>query len=96
MTSLERFYEIIKKPLITEKATDDSSANNSYHFRVPTNANKVEIRQAVEKLFDVRVLNINTMRIKGKWRRRGHTTGLTQEWKKAMITLAEGQTIDIL
>ena len=96
MTTLDRSYQIIKKPVITEKATGDSAIRNAYHFRVPLDANKVEIRQAVERLFDVRVKSVNTLRTKGKYRRRGYSIGRTQSWKKAMVTLAEGQTIDIL
>jgi len=55
---------------------------------------KIEIRKAVEKLFEVKVVAVNTLRMRGKWRRRGYTTGTTKPWKKAMITLAEGHTID--
>ena len=96
MTDLDRCYQIIKKPVITEKATDDGGARNAYHFRVPVDANKVEIRHAVEKLFDVKVTGVNTLVVGGKWRRRGYTRGRTPRWKKAMVTLTEGQTIDIL
>ena len=96
MSSLDRSYQVIKKPVITEKATDDTTKRNAYHFRVPRDANKVEIRQAVERLFEVKVLNVNTLNVKPKWRRRGYTTGQTQQWKKAMVTLQDGQTIDVL
>ena len=96
MTDLDRCYQIIKKPVITEKATTDSAIRNAYHFRVPQNANKVEIRQAVERLFDVKVTSVNTLNVSGKFRRRGYSVGRTQSWKKAMVTLAEGQTIDVL
>lgn len=96
MTSLDRFYQIIKKPVITEKATDDSGKRNAYHFRVPLNANKVEIRQAVESLFEVKVTSVNTLNVPTKSRRRGWRKGHTQAWKKAMVTLQEGQTIEVL
>ncbi len=96
MTALDRYYHIIKKPIITEKASDDTGERNAYHFRVPVDANKVEIRLAVERLFDVRVEGVNTLRVKGKWRRRGYSFGKTPAWKKAMVTLAEGQTIEVL
>ncbi|MEM7309506.1 MAG: 50S ribosomal protein L23 [Planctomycetota bacterium] len=96
MTSLDRCYQLIQKPVITEKATGDTAVRNAYHFRVPMDANKVEIRQAVERLFEVRVRSVNTLRVRGKARRRGYSIGRTQSWKKAMVTLAEGQTIDIL
>ena len=96
MTSLDRMYRLIEKPVITEKATDDTATRNAYHFRVPLGANKVEIRQAVEKLFDVRVTAVNTATVRGKYRRRGWTAGQTQAWKRAMVTLREGDTIEIL
>lgn len=96
MTTLDRSYRIIKKPVITEKASDATVVRNAYTFRVPVDANKVEIRQAVEKLFDVKVLSVNTLRVKGKWRIRGRSIGRTQPWKKAMVELAEGNTIDVL
>ena len=96
MNALDRYRHIIKKPLITEHATDDMASRNAYHFRVPVDANKVEIRNAVEALFEVKVLSVNTLHAPRKWRRRGRTMGQTRQWKKAMVTLAEGQTIEIL
>ena len=96
MTELDRYYQIIKKPVISEKATNDSAERNAYHFRVPADANKIEIRRAVERLFDVKVINVNTLRVKGKWRRRGYTSGQTQTWKKALVTLAEDNRIEVL
>lgn len=96
MTTLDRAYQIIKKPVITEKATDQTAARNAYTFRVPVDANKIEIRQAVEKLFDVHVTSVNTARVGGKYRRRGYTIGRTPDWKKAIVTLREGEMIDVL
>ena len=96
MTTLDRYHRIIKKPLITEKATDDASVRNAYHFHVLREANKVEIRQAVERLFDVKVLSVNTARTKPKWRRRGYTQGETKTWKRAMVKLREGDTIEFM
>ena len=96
MSTIDRFYQVLQKPVITEKATDDSAKRNAYTFRVPQDANKVEIRQAVEKLFEVKVAKVNTLRVAGKWRRRGWIGGRTQAWKKAMVVLAEGQTIDVI
>lgn len=94
--ALDRFYHIIKQPHVTEKATTDSLNRNAYHFRVPKDANKVEIRTAIERLFEVKVTSVNTLRVSGKVRRRGHTKGQKADWKKAMVTLAEGNTIDVL
>ena len=96
MTSMDRLYNIIKKPVVTEKASDQSAIRNAYTFRVPVDANKIEIRQAVEKLFDVQVMSVNTLRVKGKARRRGWRAGRTPDWKKAMVVLSEGDTIDVL
>ena len=95
-TALDRFYRVIQKPIISEKATDDTAVRNAYHFRVPIDANKVEIRQAVEKLFNVKVRSVNTARTHTKVRRRGHSVGNTPMYKRAMVTLAAGNTIEIL
>jgi large subunit ribosomal protein L23 len=96
VSSLDRYYRIIKKPVITEKATDDTARRNAYHFRVPLDANKVEVRHAVESLFKVKVLSVNTSHSHAKMRRRGYAAGETQLYKRAMVTLREGDTIDIL
>lgn len=96
MSHMDRMYRVIKKPVITEKATNDNIARNAYHFSVPVDANKVEIRQAVETLFDVKVTGVNTLRMNGKERRRGWRAGRTAEWKKAMVTLAEGYNIEMI
>jgi large subunit ribosomal protein L23 len=96
MTDLDRLYRIIQRPVITEKGTDDTAERNAYHFRVPVDANKVEIRQAVERLFDVTVLSVNTLRMPTKVRRRGYIAGTTPQWKKAMVKLKEGDTIELL
>ena len=96
MATIDRMYQVIKKPVITEKATNDQIDRNAYHFRVPTAANKVEIRQAIETLFDVKVSAVNTLNVNGKVRRRGWRAGRTPDWKKAMVTLKEGYTIDLI
>jgi large subunit ribosomal protein L23 len=96
MSSQDRYRHILQKPVITEKATDDTERRNAYHFQVPVDANKVEIRRAVESVFGVKVLAVNTSRAKTKMRRRGYTAGETKPWKRAMVTLREGDTIEIL
>lgn len=96
MSSKDRFYSIIKSPVVTEKGTDDTARRNAYHFKVPTDANKIEIRQAIENLFGVHVSSVNTLRVRGKSRRRGWVAGSRPDWKKAMVTLREGDVIDIL
>jgi large subunit ribosomal protein L23 len=96
VTSLDRLYHIIKRPLITEKGTDDTAERNAYHFRVPVDANKIEIRQAVERIFKVKVKSVNTLRAPQKVRRRGYVAGTTPQWKKAMVKLKEGEQIELL
>ena len=93
MTSLDKSYRLIKKPLISEKSYSES--HNLYSFRVPLTANKIEIRQAIEQIFEVKVKRVNTLRTKSKWKIRGRTIGRTQQWKKAMVTLHEGSKIEI-
>lgn len=95
MTALDQLYRIIAKPHVTEKASDDTARRNAYTFRVPVDANKVEIRQAIERIFEVKVDAVNTLRVRGKSRRRGWVAGKKSDWKKAMVTLAEGNTIDV-
>ena len=68
-------HDVIRRPVITEKATNDQIERNAYTFRVPVDANKVEIRQTVEQLFDVKVCAVNTLRVTGKSRRRGWRAG---------------------
>ena len=90
----ERIYELIRSPIITEKATLLSEFNQ-VTFRVPVDSSKPEIKAAVEDLFKVKVTAVNTLRQKGKVKRfRGHL-GMRVEIKKAIVTLAEGNSIDI-
>ena len=78
--------DIIIAPVITEKSNDELQAGK-YTFRVNKKATKIDIKMAVEKLFEVKVLNVNTMSVKGKEVRRGKTTGKTSDWKKAIVTI---------
>lgn len=81
--------DVIKRPLVTEKTTA-MMAENKYSFAVDINANKIQIRKAVEELFDVKVKSVNTMRVKGKPKRLGVHRGYRPNWKKAIVTLEEG------
>ncbi len=92
--SRERTYELIRSPVITEKATLLSEFNQ-VTFRVPVDADKFEIKAAVEELFKVKVASVNTLRQKGKTKRFRGRVGRRAETKKAIVTLAEGQSIDI-
>jgi large subunit ribosomal protein L23 len=87
-------HEIIKRPLVTEKSTLARETDNMVSFAVAPDANKVEIQRAVETLFDVKVLRVRTMRMPRKLRRMGKTAGYRAEWKKAIVQLAEGQSIE--
>jgi large subunit ribosomal protein L23 len=84
---------IIKKPLITEKGTA-LMEENKYLFKVDKKANKSEIKKAVETLFKVKVLEVNTMTVPGKAKRVGRYLGHTSDWKKAIVKLAEGNRIE--
>jgi large subunit ribosomal protein L23 len=80
--------DIILKPVITERSMDDLQAGK-YTFKVATDANKTEIKKAVETLFDVKVAKVNTLNVNGKAKRVGRYAGKTSDWKKAIVTLTE-------
>lgn len=86
--------DIIKSPMVTEKSTLNSTLNK-YTFEVDPTANKIEIRKAIENIFKVKVLSVNTIKIPSKKRRMGKYVGATQESKKAVVTLKEGQKIQL-
>ena len=92
--SRERMYNIVRRPVITEKATRGSE-HNQVTFEVALDASKPEIRQAVENLFDVKVTSVNTLRMKGKKKRFKGRFGRRSDYKKAIVTLGEGQHIDV-
>jgi large subunit ribosomal protein L23 len=87
-------YHVISSPLITEKGTLVNEQGNQFLFRVRPEANKVEIRRAVETLFKVKVEKVHTLNYLGKKRRVGKSLGQRPGWKKAYVTLAQGQRID--
>ena len=89
-----RIYNIIRRPLVTEKSTLGSE-NNQVSFEVSKDASKPEIKTAVETLFDVKVTNVNTLVQKGKTKRTKGIKGFRKDTKKAIISLEEGQTIDV-
>lgn len=82
--------DIIIKPIITERSMEGLQMGK-YTFMVAKNANKIEIANAVTELFGVKVAKVNTMNCKGKLKRMGRTAGYTPDWKKAIVTLAEGE-----
>lgn len=85
--------DIIIRPVISEKSYAQM-AEGKYTFRVALTANKVQIRQAIEKIFNVKVDRVATMRVLGKTKRMGRTQGKRSDWKKAIVTLKAGQTIE--
>lgn len=89
---------IILRPLVTEKSMRESAESNKYSFKVDPRANKIQIARAIEAIFNVRVTDVHTMNVLGKSRRRSYKyrVGKTAKWKKAIVTLAQGSSIDIL
>ncbi len=85
---------IIRRPLVTEKSTLQKEEGRQYVFEVDRNANKIEIRSAVERLFKVKVNHVRTMNVLGKIKRLGRRYGKRPDWKKAIVTLREGDRID--
>ncbi len=87
-------YEVLRRPIVTEKSTA-LAASGKYVFEVAFGANKPQIREAVEKAFDVHVRAVNVMRVRGKTKRRGRVTGRARDWKKAIVTLQPGDQIQL-
>ncbi|MCG8554928.1 MAG: 50S ribosomal protein L23 [Proteobacteria bacterium] len=88
---------IIKRPLVlTEKGNRLRETQNQYLFEVDRGANKIEIRSAVEALFNVKVKQVRTLNVRGKLRRMGRGYAKRRNWKKALVSLAEGESIDLL
>ena len=85
--------DILLRPMITEKTTE-LMAEGKYVFKVAKNANKIEIAKAVKEIFDVKVEKVNTVNVKGKKKRIGRTSGKRADYKKAIVKLAEGSTIE--
>ena len=87
-------YSVIKRPLITEKATRQKEMENKVSFVVAPDANKAEIKEAVERLFGVKVIKVNVMNVRGKPRRLGRIEGKRRDWKKAVVTLRPADKIE--
>jgi len=87
-------YDIIKRPLISEKTSIQKEAANQVSFEVDRRANRVEIKRAIEKIFNVRVSSVKTMQVKGKIKQRGRIVGKRKDWKKAVVKLSPGERID--
>ena len=88
-------YDVIRRPLDTEKLDRMRDRENKFAFEIDLKANKTEIKQAVEALFKVKVIDIKTQIIRGKMRRIGKSSGMRSNWKKAIVTLKDGDAISI-
>ena len=87
-------HDIIRRPLITEKTTIQKDEFNQVSFEVAPKANRIEIKRAIEDVFNVRVAAVRTMQIRGKQKRRGRIMGRRRNWKKAVVTLMPGERIE--
>ncbi len=89
-----KYYEIIQAPIITEQSSKLIESANTYTFKVDKKANKIEIKNAIEHIFKVTVLRVNTLNVRKKFKRMGKYEGYKAGYKKAMVTIMEGQKID--
>ncbi|MFB0508250.1 MAG: 50S ribosomal protein L23 [Thermodesulfobacteriota bacterium] len=91
---MKEVHDIVISPQVTEKSTIQREAQNQYSFRVNKRANKIEIKEAVERLFKVKVKEVRTVMMRGKVKRLGRRFGKRPDWKKAIVTVKEGDRID--
>jgi large subunit ribosomal protein L23 len=91
---MKEFHDILKRPLITEKSSLSKEMSNQITFEVDPSANKIEIRRAVEEVFKVKVFRVRTSNFQGKKKRYGRFEGRRAHWKKAVVTLAPGESIE--
>ena len=92
---MNNYRDIIKAPIITEKSSDLKKKKNTFVFSVDVNANKTQIKQAIEKIFNVKVESVNTINVKSKKKRVGRYVGKTKRMKKAIVKLSEGSSIEL-
>ena len=94
---MDHLLQIIKKPLVTERATNLKALSNQYVFRVALGSSKGDIKCAIQELFKVKVTSVHTMRVRGKFRRMGNSAGAYRpDWKKAIVSVQPGQEIKTL
>lgn|SRR5690554_6728196 len=94
MNKMDRYYDLVREPIITEQSFRMIEEHNRYTFKVDVKANKVEIKKAIEAIFDVKVVKVNTINVKPKFKRMGQHEGYTAAYKKAIVELEAGQTIE--
>ena len=87
-------FDIIRRPLVTKKTNIQKETANQVTFEVDRKANRIEIRRAIEQIFNVKVETVRTMQVKGKIKRRGRFLGKRRDWKKAIVTLKPGERIE--
>lgn len=95
MANPNQYFDLIRRPLVTEKTTALQGMSNKFTFEVASGANKVEVRKAIETLFSVKVLKVNIVSVPSKARRMFGRPGHTKPWKKAVVTLRKGDSIDV-
>ena len=93
---MKNLYEVIKRGLLSEKTNIQKELNNKITFEVDRRSNKIEIKQAVEQIFKVKVVDVRTMVVRGKEKRVGRSIGKRPDWKKAIVTLKSGERIPFL
>jgi len=93
---MKNIYDVLKSPILTEKSTTQKETANKVTFEVDRRANKIEIKQAVEKIFKVKVIDVHTMLVRGKVKRYKNLLGKRSDWKKAVVTLKPGEKVPFL
>lgn len=94
MSKMNLYYDLVKEPIITEQSARLVETHNRYTFKVAKDANKIEIKKAIEAIFNVKVVKVNTLNVKPKFKRLGQHEGYTRAYKKAIVQLEEGQKIE--
>jgi large subunit ribosomal protein L23 len=92
---MSQFHKILEKPLVTEKSMESLQDSNRVSFKVMRTANKIQVRQAVERIFEVTVESVNMVTVRGKKKKFGRNIGQSKDWKKAIVKLKEGDKIEL-
>jgi large subunit ribosomal protein L23 len=95
MANPQQYYALVRRPVVTEKSASMQSMRNQFTFEVASGANKIEVKKAIETLFSVKVLKVNMISMRGKQKRAFGRPGSTKPWKKAVVTLKQGDSIDV-
>lgn len=95
MANPQQYYGVVRRPVVTEKSSAMQGMNNQFSFEIASTANKSEVKKAIETLFSVKVEKVNIVSMRGKARRMFGRPGQTKPWKKAVVTLRQGDSIDI-